>query len=407
LAVATQTELGLSGAAAIAPLLPAEFMPLIGDQIALSLHATLGDRIVVDLLSIGLAGGTVTGDAAVGGPDKAIAAHLRANVPELSPIADLLGSQLAGSASLSAEVMGTESRPVLALNLSATGVRLGSSGAEHVEADVRATSTDTIGKPEAQLEVAATGRIQGLVPPEGTAVPPELGRDLQWSLAAVAARDGSDIDLTSLSTEGVGVSLSGVGQLIGGGQTIQGQLHLSIAELRPFSGLAGRTLAGSPELGADAAREGATGFTARLQGSAKGLRTGVAAGDALIGDLTTISGSFERNPAGVLFMDQLKVAGGGPGVLDRLRGGLGLDFFKLGSGNDRDLKPCRHEHIGDGRYRAQRGEIHRAGGVGRRQPGHLAADQQGHSRDRGATPSDRRRRGRSVRRHRNRAQLQL
>ena len=79
LAVATQIDLGLSGTVAIAPLLPAEITPLIGDQFALSLHATLGDRIVVDPLSIGLAAGTVTGDAAVGGPDKAIVAHLRAS----------------------------------------------------------------------------------------------------------------------------------------------------------------------------------------------------------------------------------------------------------------------------------------------------------------------------------------
>jgi hypothetical protein len=57
LAVATETDLGLSGKAPIAPLLPAQFMPLIGDWIALSLHATLGDRIIVDPLSIGFAVG--------------------------------------------------------------------------------------------------------------------------------------------------------------------------------------------------------------------------------------------------------------------------------------------------------------------------------------------------------------
>jgi autotransporter translocation and assembly factor TamB len=39
------------------------------------------------------------------------------------------------------------------------------------------------------------------------------------------------------------------------------------------------------------------------------LRTGVSAGDALLGDLATISGDFERDPAGVLIMNQLTVAG--------------------------------------------------------------------------------------------------
>jgi len=78
---------------------------------------------VVDPLSIEIAAGILTGDAAFGGPEKAVAAHLQANVLELSPLAGLLGSQL-DSVSLDAVVTGTESRPTLELNLSGTGIRL-------------------------------------------------------------------------------------------------------------------------------------------------------------------------------------------------------------------------------------------------------------------------------------------
>src|SRR5438552_5345116 len=45
LAVAAETAFGLSGAAAVAPLLPAEVAPIIGGRATLSFHATVGDRV--------------------------------------------------------------------------------------------------------------------------------------------------------------------------------------------------------------------------------------------------------------------------------------------------------------------------------------------------------------------------
>jgi len=224
LAVTTETVLGLSGTAALAPLVPAKFAPLIGDRLALSLRATFGDRIVVDTLSIAAAVGTVSGGGAFGGPNKDVEAHLRADVPELSPLAVLLGTNLTGSASLTADVTGTESRRALALDLSGAEIRLASSGAEHVEARVSAAPTGVLDNPDTRVEFAAKGRIEGLVTPDGVAVPPELGRDIDWSLAGNTARDGSSVDLTSLSAEGTGLALTGAGQLSEGGRTVEGQL---------------------------------------------------------------------------------------------------------------------------------------------------------------------------------------
>jgi translocation and assembly module TamB len=88
LAVAAEPVLGLSGTASFAPLLPAEFASLVGDRLTLSLRASFGERIVVDPLSIEIAAGTLTGDAVYGGPEKAVAAHLRANVPLLPRLRD-------------------------------------------------------------------------------------------------------------------------------------------------------------------------------------------------------------------------------------------------------------------------------------------------------------------------------
>ena len=309
LAVNSQTVLGLSGTAAMAPLLPAEFAPVIGDQLTLSLRGSLGERVVVDALSIEIAAGTLTGDAAFGGAEKTVSAHLQANAPQLSSLSGLLGNELKGSASLTAEVTGTQDRPALALNLSANEVGVATSGAQHLDANISATPTGALDNPDTRIEFAAKGRVEGLAAPEGVTVPPQLGRDIGWALAGDATRDGSTVDLSNLSAEGAGLALTGAGHLTGAGQTIEGNLRLSIADLRPFSGFAGNALAGSIELAADATREGTSRFKARLDGTAKGLRTGIAAGDALLGDTVTLAGSAQRDAAGELIVDQLAVAG--------------------------------------------------------------------------------------------------
>ena len=68
-----------------------------------------------------------------------------------------------------------------------------------------ATPTGALDNPDTRIEFAAKGRVEGLVVPEGVAVPPELGRDIDWALAGNATRDGSTVDLSSLSTEGAGL----------------------------------------------------------------------------------------------------------------------------------------------------------------------------------------------------------
>ncbi len=115
-------------------------------------------------------------------------------------------------------------------------------------------------------------------------------------------------------------------------------MSLSIADLRPFSGLVGRAVGGSIELEANAAREGMAGFKAKLDGSARGLRIGVAAGDALLGGSVTMTGSMQRDPAGTLIVDRLAISGAaanlsGDGRFDpasnRLAAALALDLPRL------------------------------------------------------------------------------
>jgi translocation and assembly module TamB len=262
--------------------------------------AVLGESLVA----------TVDGNAQLpGGLQQAVEAHLRVDIPELSPLGGLLGRRLAGSASLTAQVTGTESRPELVLNLSGAGFRFGSAGAEDIEANVSAAPTGTLDSPDTRIEFGAKGRVEGLFTSEGIGVPPDLGRDIDWSLAATVARDGTKVDLTSLSVDGLGIALTGAGQVTELGRGIEGQLRLAVADLRPFSGFVGHPLAGSLELSAEAARESTGGFDATLQGSANRVRTGIAAVDALLGDSVTLTGLLRLDPAGTLIVDQLAIAG--------------------------------------------------------------------------------------------------
>jgi translocation and assembly module TamB len=320
LAVKTETVIGVSGTTEMAPLLPAEFAPLAGDRIGFSLHAGLGERIVVDDFSIEMAAGAIAGDGAYGGPEQTVAAHLHADIPQLSAFAGLLGQPLEGSGTLAASVTGTERQPALELTLSGSGVRVAGSGAERIEAEVHATPMGDISAPDTRIDVAASGRVEGLIPPEGVAVPPELGRDLDWSLAAAATRDGRNVELTRLSAAGIGVTLAGSGRLTDAG-AIEGSLGLTIADLRPFSGLAGHTLAGSLKLEANAEQEGAAGFKARLDGAAAGLLTGIPIADALLGASPTITGAARRDASGTLIVDRLDVTG----AAVKLSGGTRFD----------------------------------------------------------------------------------
>ena len=271
LAVGSQTVVDVSGKAALAALLPPAVAPAVGDRVAFSGHAAFGERAVVDRLAIETASGTIAGDAAFGGTDGAIAAHLRADVPDLTPLSGVAGAALRGAATLSAEVTGNESRPALTTDLSGTGIRISGSGAEHLETDLSASLSGPSDDPRTRIAVSAKGRIDGLVLPEAVALMPEIGRGIGWSLAATTDRDVATVDLTRFSAQGGGLDLTGSGHLETVGQILAG--HLDFA------------------------------------GSASGLRTGIAAVDALIGGKAAFAGAVRRDAAGAVALDHVALTG--------------------------------------------------------------------------------------------------
>jgi translocation and assembly module TamB len=301
-----ETTVTFSGAAAVAPLLSPEMAALAGDSMPVMARATVKESgaIALDALSVELAAGTLTGDAALAGPDGGIAAHLRVSLPRLASASGFLGAPVQGSAELTATISGTADRPQLEIEASGDGLRVAASGAEHVEGRVRVGSS---GGASAPIEIAAQGRFRGLAMPDHG--PSGVDRDLDWSLTARAMRDGSAVELSEFTARGAGIDIRGSGQLGQYGRTLDGRLRLSIADLRPFTGIFGQPIAGALTLDATAQQPSPDQVTARLDGSIAGFRAGIPALDALAGDRIAIAGSARRDPGGALLLDQLTLTG--------------------------------------------------------------------------------------------------
>ena len=90
-----------------------------------------------------------------------------------------------------------------------------------------------------------------------------------------------------------------------------GRIRLSVDDLRPLAGLAGRPLEGAVTLDATAQQQTADRIAVRIDGSISRLRSGVPAIDALGGEAIAITGSGKRDPAGVLEIDRLTLTGAG------------------------------------------------------------------------------------------------
>ncbi len=271
LAISAETALGLSARATVAALLPANLAPLIGDRTALSLHAVFGERTVFDRLSFVTAAGTVTGNGAFGGPGEGVAAHLRAELPDLSKFGAIAGANVGGSAALSAEIGGTKQRPLITADLAASDVEVSGTGAKTASAHVSLTPSGALDNPQTKIAVAGQGRLKQFAFPQGGAVAARLGQELDWSVAADIDRETRSLDLTRLELSSAGIDLTAAGHLVAADRGVVGSVNVA--------------------------------------GSATGLRTGVAAADDLLGAAPSLAGVVRRDEAGIVSAENLSLTG--------------------------------------------------------------------------------------------------
>jgi translocation and assembly module TamB len=276
LAVSNSTSVGLSAHVAAASLLPPDLVPLLGDNAKLSLHATFGQEIVVDRLSLAAAFGSLVGKGAYGGPSGSVAVDLRADLPELSKLEPITGRDLGGSAVVTAKVSGSKARPAIKADITASGVKASGAAARSVAAEVAVTPTGALDAQPTRFAIDAHGQFAGLALPKGLAtkggaLAARIGEKITWSLAATADRDPRTADLVSFDVNGGGIDLKASG-------------HVAVAA------------------------HGVAGMIA-VSGSATGLRTGIEPADALLGANPSFTVRLRRDEAGVLTADDLVLTG--------------------------------------------------------------------------------------------------
>ncbi len=158
------------------------------------------------------------------------------------------------------------------------------------------------------------GRASGFGAPD-PAVLDALGEALTFRFDGLF-QSGQPFQLSGLRLQGKGVEVAAVGQV--DELVWTGQITADLADLSPFSGLAGRSLAGAANLEIDSRIEPLNAsFDLDLTGDTTGLRLGDDRLDALLAGRTVLDGRVTRDTGGIrldafsLSNDQLRFFGDG------------------------------------------------------------------------------------------------
>jgi translocation and assembly module TamB len=164
-----------------------------------------------------------------------------------------------------------------------------------------------IGVGEPNITLSGIAAVDRLLPPD---IAPLIGTHVPVALRTSVKENGA-IALDSLSVELASGTLTGAGVFSQARDTLNGRIRLSVDDLRPFAGMVGRPLEGAVALDVTAQQQTADRIAVQVAGSITRLRSGVPAVDALGGEAITITGSGQRDPAGVLEIDRLTLTGAG------------------------------------------------------------------------------------------------
>jgi translocation and assembly module TamB len=300
-------RLGAQGKVAALKLLPPELAPLLGDDVAfaLELRDTPAGIVSLEKLSIVAATATLEGSGRYDGGKKTLAGSATLAASDLAPFSGAAGMALAGAGQLRLTASGTAQRPQAEISLEATAPRADGNGADHARAQLHLASQGDPADPTTRWAITGEGTIENVAPASGT-IPAGLGERLAWHFAGSADGNGALIDITDLGVTTAGIDLAGSATVSDRFTSIAGKATLAIADLAPFSALAGQKLKGNGrlELVAEASADGTT--TAHLSGGLSELGLG-GAGDSPLGGTLAIDGTARRSADGRIVLEKLEL----------------------------------------------------------------------------------------------------
>ena len=182
-------------------LLPAEFVPLIGDRLKLDAVIDYDGKqaIQLDRLFLSAAAGQIMANGRVSGATPRLAASMQIAIPNLGLAQALLRKPLAGRLGIDLQLGGSVDKPSAKVGVEGHDLRLADVSLEGLAASVQLASETKEGARSWRAE--GQGRLLGVTRGQQP-LPSALGRDFDWSLAGDFDQAGRFADIDSISLTG-------------------------------------------------------------------------------------------------------------------------------------------------------------------------------------------------------------
>ncbi len=322
------------GEAALADLLPPDFAALAGDKADFAADLIASDKgsYRLDRLDLNLAAGSLTGSGSYDPGSDALAAHAHLVLPALEKFGPLVGADLAGRGAVDLTVSGAMSRPKAEIAADLGDLRYAGAAAGMTSLLATLSPSNETGK----FDIAGSGRVTNVAAPDVT-LPGEVGSSIDWKLDGTydSTRNRTTIREFTASAPGIDLKLAGEAAASG---AAQGDVHLTIPDLRLLEALAGVKVTGVAEIDAKLVIAETGEASASLSGSIDRFATGVPAGDALLGSKVTFGAEARRGADGALTISDVTLDGPDvklsanatlPAPADRISARWKLDVAKL------------------------------------------------------------------------------
>jgi translocation and assembly module TamB len=297
------------GRAEAASLFPPQFGTILGEAIPFSVVSEIKPEGPVRLgrLDLGLAAGKLAAEGRFDPASQAVDAKLHLDMPDLGPLSPLFGSPLGGKAEADLALAGTVRQPEAKLRFELSDPRLAGAAAGRIAGRFDVTVPKPLSDAGARIVLfgrAEADRLSGPALP----LPSSLAGAVELTVSASSDPAFRTITIDSVRLQDAGIGVDAEARLADAQAT--GTARLAVADLSPFSALAGRPLTGSGRAEAtfDIDTVSMAGG-AHLTGSILDLGLGEPTLQALLGHRLDLSATMRRTADSSLILDSADIGG--------------------------------------------------------------------------------------------------
>ena len=288
----------------LSTLMAEAYRPFFGAETALSAHALVRNGGGLSISGLTLSGGQLRLEATAETTSDNFLRQLSLNAVVSDPAGEPVTLPVAGAAtrlnSAQLNIDYGSTTDVTApqdwrANLNVSGFTQPGLSADKLEMAVNGVATALDDPANRMVTFNGDGALSGIAADPG--IEAALGREIGIGVAGVY-KAGQPVQLAQLRVVGAALTAGLSGQL--DGLDFTGDIGLETANIAPFSGLAGRSLAGGLTLQATGTVKPLTGgFDLTLDGTGRDLRIDDEIADGLLAGVVKLSGRVARDKAGL------------------------------------------------------------------------------------------------------------